>query len=657
MTNLTPSSMNVLIHPRQRLMWIRRPMSLSTSTKLDSIRISIPMVFPCHCPSMVMPSKSFGLSMMFFYPGTIASVTSDGNHVVNYDDGETETLDLESEVWKPVEVMSAQFSGFPSVASNSPDVLRSIMETLGQKPFMLHHAQGFPQYVITNAYEAEELVFKKFVKCVPKSDVPTDANIISSHTVYKLKVQDDESLCLKARIAPHGNEDSLKSDLKSECSMCSPLGIRVVLTLTAIRRWPIVKADVKSAFLQTGEAQRDVYVRPPRESRDRRHYWLLLAAAYGLVNANAKFQSQADELIMALGLCHMPLIPQLFYLLKNGVIVLVVIKIVDDLLMTGEDASVNDFIERFNKKFELGTVVRGPGSFKFYGISMSQDEDLSSSVNADEKLNLIDSFPLSRVRRRQCNSSLTSVEMSAFMSVNSSIGWLGIAASPFCAFYASHLQQKMPKATVEAIMSQIRYLRLLKQLGTCIVFPSPPRRGSFTVSVLVFSDAGRTVDHGQLSYVAGLLLGPMSEGSLFYTMSWMSHKSKRPVKSIGAAEVLAAAEAIDEGKTLKSAMSILLRMPIRLLIALDSRDLFTSLSTQRNSIDKSIRADVNVIRYEYETINADEIIWIPGRVNLSDPGTKTDSPLAQALQLTMSSGKLSLDLSESESRCADRPLG
>lgn len=31
--------------------------------------------------------------------------------------------------------------------------------------------------------------------------------------------------------------------------------------------WTIFKADVKAAFLQTGEAQRDVYVLPPKENQ------------------------------------------------------------------------------------------------------------------------------------------------------------------------------------------------------------------------------------------------------------------------------------------------------------------------------------------------------------------------------------------------------
>lgn len=78
----------------------------------------------------------------------------------------------------------------------------------------------------------------------------------------------------------------------------------------------------------------------------------------------------------------------------------------------------------------------------------------------------------------------------------------------------------------------------------------------------------------------------------------MSHKYKIPVKFIGAPEMLAAAESIEDGKVLKQSLSVLLDNRLRLLLAMDSRDL-TSLIMQPNSVHTSIHADANVIRYEY----------------------------------------------------------
>lgn len=96
-------------------------------------------------------------------------------------------------------------------------------------------------------------------------------------------------------------------------------------------------------------------------------------------------------------------------------------------------------------------------------------------IHADNKSNALECFILSSVRRRQCDSPMSVVEKFSFMSVNSSIGWLGVAASPLCAFYESHLQQRMSYHTVNALRSQSNYLLLLKKLGILIRYPAPPK--------------------------------------------------------------------------------------------------------------------------------------------------------------------------------------
>lgn len=67
------------------------------------------------------------------------------------------------------------------------------------------------------------------------------------------------------------------------------------------------KADVKKVFLQTDTADRDVYVKPLRESTMRStHQWLLLTSVHGLLNANAKWQMKSGECFLKLGLVQCP---------------------------------------------------------------------------------------------------------------------------------------------------------------------------------------------------------------------------------------------------------------------------------------------------------------------------------------------------------------
>ncbi len=124
----------------------------------------------------------------------------------------------------------------------------------------------------------------------------------------------------------------------------------------------------------------------------------------------------------------------------------------------------------------------------------------------------------------------------------------------------------------------------MKKLGTSISYLRP-ENGSYNVSVLIFADASHRSDHGQLAFLFGLLFGGFASGSVFHVCSWSSRKSRRPVTSTASAETLAAGEAIDEGKVIVRAFEDLFGFKIQLSIAIDSKDLFTTLSTCRLASD------------------------------------------------------------------------
>lgn len=71
----------------------------------------------------------------------------------------------------------------------------------------------------------------------------------------------------------------------------------------------------------------------------------------------------------------------------------------------------------------------------------------------------------------------------------------------------------------------------------------------------------------------------MKNGSIYHIISWISHKTKSPVKSVPAAEIMAATEGIDEGKMIAMAYSELLGFDVNMKLCVDLKDLFTSLST------------------------------------------------------------------------------
>lgn len=62
---------------------------------------------------------------------------------------------------------------------------------------------------------------------------------------------------------------------------------------------------------------------------------------------------------------------------------------------------------------------------------------------------------------------------------------------------------------------------------------------------------------------------------IYQVVSCLSHKIKIPVKRIPAAEILAVAESIDEGKTFSQAHSELIGTDIKQKLCLDSKDLLS----------------------------------------------------------------------------------
>ena len=61
--------------------------------------------------------------------------------------------------------------------------------------------------------------------------------------------------------------------------------------------------------------------------------------------------------------------------------------------------------------------------------------------------------------------------------------------------------------------------------------------------------------------------------------------------------------------------------------------------------DKPVQADVNVIRFEFETKKVAFMTWIAGKLNPADVLTKKDFTMLQSLQLILLNGEIPIDLS------------
>lgn len=207
--------------------------------------------------------------------------------------------------------------------------------------------------------------------------------------------------------------------------MCSPVGVRILLSAASLFGWPLSKLDVKMDFFQTRKEARDVYLISPRQSEDReKSLWLLPMAAYGLINSNAKWQVLSDQMQVDLLFVQASLLPQLFLIIHEHLVVAMIAKIVDDLLLTCIPNITTGVIKRINYCFTLDTITQGLGISRYFGLNITQLNDMTITFDVEDKLLAIEAMRLSRFCRRQHDDTLNYIDSKSFASLKSIIGWL-----------------------------------------------------------------------------------------------------------------------------------------------------------------------------------------------------------------------------------------
>ena len=93
----------------------------------------------------------------------------------------------------------------------------------------------------------------------------------------------------------------------------------MVLAIASSMKWMIKTTDIKSAFLQGKELDRDVYLRPTAESHTPSNMiWKLKHGLYGLKDGAQQFFISVKEELLKLGFKQCTLDPAIFYLHKDG---------------------------------------------------------------------------------------------------------------------------------------------------------------------------------------------------------------------------------------------------------------------------------------------------------------------------------------------------
>lgn len=254
-----------------------------------------------------------------------------------------------------------------TLESQKQSLLENIKSKIGQRQVTSSELEFAPPWLLNDALQAElEANWNGAYIETPASTVDKNANVFSSHVVYKVKDGDDGQLKLKGRLVLHGNRDKDRFAVRRDSASADLSIVRLLLSLALILDFDIATADVKGAYMQSGPIKRELYVRPPKHIAHRNVLWKLLRLPYGIVEAGRQWFCAAENwLTTVYGLTRIHAVDQLFYKQGgDGRVVLFVAKVFDDFIIAGTKEMIDDFLEALHGRFRLGQANRGP-EFKF----------------------------------------------------------------------------------------------------------------------------------------------------------------------------------------------------------------------------------------------------------------------------------------------------
>lgn len=463
---------------------------------------------------------------------------------------------------------------------------------------------------------------------------------VSTRWIYTMKTTKDGMLVQKARLVARGFEEAENELLAKDSPTCGKESLKVVLAVMAQNNWQPHSMDIKTAFLQGQEIDRQVYIKPPKEANVTGKLWQLKKCVYGLGDASLQWYKRVKQVMYECGAQMSSVDPAVFYWSDDsGELLGVLACHVDDFIWAGDIAFEDTVINGLRLTFNVGREDNVPFQYTGMGLLCVQAEiKLHQNAYADG-LKMID---VPRMRAMQKDSSLSDDEQHTMRSKVGQILWIAHQSRPDIIYDACHLSTKLKGATVEDLLDCNKVIRRIKSDRQTLRFQ---HLGEAPLSLVVFSDAslGNLPDGGSQGGYLILLVG---EQGKFSPICWNSKRIRRVVRSTLAAETLALADGIDTAlyvsalyTELTSGAPDVQKLP--LVCVTDCKSLYEAVKSTKCVAEKRLRMELSSIKELSEKCIIKRLVWTKSERQLADCLTKRGAS-AINLMKTLDDGILSV---------------
>ena len=497
-----------------------------------------------------------------------------------------------------------------------------------KEPVSMYNQQGYVDFdkvndIVINENKTEQIMLTD-ENCFQKAKL-YELNSWKTNNVYEEIPYSNQSLmhvkwvCTmkesnsqqipKARLIVKSFEEPSKDEILKDSLTCSKETLRVVLFVGAQKKWHLNSIDVKTAFLQGENIDRELYILPPKEANTGK-IWRLNKCPYGLVDASRKWYVKVKDVLISLDVKMSKADPSLFYYHHNNEPQGIIAIHVDDFLWCGNDYFFRNVIEKIHNQFIIGKEFNT--AFRYLGLDLKEYKDhiLLDQTHYIDSLNTV---------------NIKDENLSIHDKLQSAIGkliWISGQMRPDISFDVCQLATNLKNATISDVKYFNKIICHLKQSNNPLKFQ---HLGDISkLRFIIYADAA----HGNLVNSAsqeGYLIFIVGENNKCILLNWQSKRIRRVVRGSLAAETLALSDAVDNGIYLSKMLSELLSndtycIPIE--VVTDSKSLYDARHSKKNVLEKFLRIDIALLKEFIDNKSITKIHYVPSQNQIANVLTK-----------------------------------
>ena len=520
-----------------------------------------------------------------------------------------------------------------TVSFNDDDTLSWVQKTNGvYAALKTQEVKGkrthSPEFLTAKAAELKSWSDNKVYTVVPRSQVSKNSLIIDGRWVCTDKLQSDGTLKPKARFVVRGFKDPYIGEILTDAPTCAKYTLRTMMSICAIEQWLPCSIDIKTAFLQGEEIQRELYITPPKEAGlDKNDIWRLVKPPYGLVDAPRNWYKKLQTVIVKLGGQQSIVDPSFFFWLKSDKLVGMMACHVDDLCYAGVESWKNKILSDMAKEIKIGETQEG--KFRYIGINISfyptspESREFDITMDQNDYADSID--PAEIPTGADLDSPVNAHQLTELRRLVGSLQWLAGQTCPDLAFQVSALASMVSVATVRQLKVANKLLQRAKDVELSLTFQCITK----PVHLRVYADAsfGNMRDGATQGGQITVMEADDPNDERVNIIDWTSTKIKRVVRSTFSGETLAMVAAMDRGIILRHMLQQLMYGLVNITLYTDCKSLYDHIHAINNNItEKRLLIDINQIKQNLETGTIKSVKWCSSKEQLADAFTKAMTP-------------------------------